>query len=66
MNKKIVTSETLRLQETENGYDLFIITTEKVQLKIKNGNILNELSKTQIEFVKDHAIYGKLITHEKL
>lgn len=61
MNKKIEPSETFRLHETKKGYDLFIITTEQIKLNIKNGKILNNLTKRQIDFVKCHAIYNKLI-----
>lgn len=55
MNKEIDTSETLRLQETKDGYDLIIMRTERMKLKIKDGKILNKLTKRQLEFVKSHV-----------
>ena len=54
MNQKIDTSETLRIQETKDGYTLIIIKQVEIKLKIEDGKVLNKLSKRQMEFVKVH------------
>ncbi len=52
MNQKMDTKEFLKLQETEQGYDLYI-NDKPIKLEFKSGKLLNELTKKQMNFVKD-------------
>jgi len=53
MNKFLDTKEFLKLQETDNGYILFI-NNDPQKVVIKNGVIKNKLTKKQLEFVQDY------------
>lgn len=54
MNQDLDTKEVLRLQQTETGYDLYFNEKDYVTLEIKDGEVLNKLTKKQLDFVKVH------------
>ena len=54
MNKHINTQIFLKLQETADGYYLYI-NNDKQKLIIENGVIKNKLKEYQLKFVNDYV-----------
>ena len=64
MNQRMDTKEVLTLQETPNGYDLYI-NTDKQELLIHEGKIVNDLTKKQRKFVNDNVDFRRTNTNNK-